>query len=78
MIVELTLKRVKNIADAILFTPEVCVEAPQTSADPIGEPLPGFLLGCLSVGALRHARKNDSNRAAARSNDRKGKNWSSF
>ena len=27
----------KNIADAIFFAPDVCVEAPQTSCDPIGE-----------------------------------------
>ena len=29
--------RVKNLADAIFFTPDVCDEAPQTSCDPIGE-----------------------------------------
>ena len=51
-----------------LFTPEVCVEAQQTSADPIrgyrrfqNPSIKGFemrfLPGCLSIEALRHDRK---------------------
>ena len=34
--------RVKNLADAIFFTPDVCDEAPQTSCDRIGETLSGL------------------------------------
>ena len=48
--------RVKNIADAIFFTQDVCVEAPQTSCDCIGEIV--FTIFTLTMPAhkvLRHA-----------------------